>query len=157
MARKNKSKLNKLINAVDRAEQIAQQSHLNGVQEIVNTYLSCTGKARDKAISDIVKRHIDLQDILSKNDGVIVGMVEQALMQAATGYTYEEKEVRTVNGRKSVKVTTKQMPPNQAAMEFLLTNKAGDRYQKNPSAKADGSGKIDEIMEAIKNGGKTEL
>lgn len=155
--RKNK-KLNNLIDAVDKAEENIKQSHLNGVQDLVNTYLSCpNGRARTKAITEIVKKHSDLQDVLNNNDDVIIGMVEQALMQAATGYTYEEREVRTVNGRKTVKVTTKQMPPNQAAMEFYLTNKASDRYQRNPTNKADGSGKVDEIMEAIKHARKTKL
>lgn len=159
MSNRKNSNLNKLKAAVTKTEEKAVQTHLNGVQDLVNTYLSMpAGRQRDKAIRKIVYDSKELQNLLAENEEIITGKVEQALMQSATGYTYEEKEIRIINGKKSVKTTIKQVPPNQAAMEFYLTNKKPDEWQKNPTGTSeDKNGKVDEIMEALKNARKTEL
>lgn len=63
-----------------------------------------------------------------------------------------ERRERIVGGRKTVEIITREVPPNQSAVEFFLTNKAGDTYRKTPVAMSDdGAGKLDAILEAMKN------
>lgn len=126
---------------------------LNAVQSLVNCCLNIQNdNKRQKAIADIVAKSDGVRQLLDGNPELIRSEVEQALIRAATGYTVTERKDRIVNGRRSVEITTKQIPPNQSAMEFYLINCAGDRYSKNPtSTTEDGNGKVDEILEALKN------
>lgn len=78
--------------------------------------------------------------------------IEKAMMELATGCTVTETRVRTGAGGKTVEKIVKQLPPNQAAAEFLLINKASDRFARNPEVKkADGEGRLSEVLEAIRN------
>nr|DAE14386.1 MAG TPA: terminase small subunit [Phage sp. ctIHi3]DAG07191.1 MAG TPA: terminase small subunit [Caudoviricetes sp.] len=125
----------------------------NAVQSLVNCCLNIQNvNKRQKAIADIVAKSDSVRQILDSNPELIRLDVEQALIRAATGYTVTERKERIVNGRRSVEITTKQIPPNQSAMEFYLINRAGDSYSKNPTSTTEGgNGKVDEILEALKN------
>lgn len=123
------------------------------MQSLVNCCLNIQNvNKRQKAIADIVAKSDSVRQILDSNPELIRLDVEQALIRAATGYTVTERKERIINGRRSVEITTKQIPPNQSAMEFYLINRAGDSYSKNPTSTTEGgNGKVDEILEALKN------
>lgn len=128
-----------------------QQS--SAVQSIVNICLTVQNEnKRQKAINQIVTKSEEVRKLLSENPELIKTEVEQALIRAATGYEVTEKKVKISGGRKSVETITKTIPPNPAALEFFLTNKAGNEYSKNPIVKnEEGNGKINEILEALKD------
>lgn len=107
---------------------------------------------RQKAIQQIIDRSEGVRQLIADNPELVRADVEQALIRAATGYTVTERRERIVGGRKTVEIITREVPPNQSAVEFFLTNKAGDAYSKTPVAMSDdGAGKIDAILEAMKN------
>lgn len=57
-----------------------------------------------------------------------------------------------VNGVKTVETVEKHIQPSNAAMEFYLVNKKPGEYSRTGGVSGDGEGKLDEILEAIKNG-----
>ena len=105
-----------------------------------------------KAIQQIIDRSEGVRQLIADNPELVRADVEQALIRAATGYTVTERRERIVGGRKTVEIITRDIPPNQSAVEFFLTNKACDTYSKAPVAiSEDGAGKLDAILEAMKN------
>lgn len=57
-----------------------------------------------------------------------------------------------MNGVKTVETVEKHIPPSNAAMEFYLINKKSGEYSRTGGASSNSSGKLEEIMEALKNG-----
>ena len=132
-----KRAINSLAIDLDKYKKADTEQRVNAVQSLVECYLNTSESKRQKAI----------QQIIDRSEGV-----EQALIRAATGYTVTERRERIVGGRKTVEIITREVPPNQSAVEFFLTNKAGDAYSKTPVAMSDdGAGKLDAILEAMKN------
>ena len=123
------------------------------MQQLVEAYLSTENPAkRAKKISEIKTRHGGIAELLSENSELLTAEVEQALIRAATGYTIVEHKTKFVNGIKTVETLEKHIAPSQAAIEFYLINKKSENYSKTGVASGDGEGKIEEIMEALKNG-----
>ena len=125
----------------------------NAVQSLVNCCLNIQNvNKRQKAIQQIIDRSEGVRQLIADNPELVRADVEQALIRAATGYTVTERRERIVGGRKTVEIITRDIPPNQSAVEFFLTNKACDTYSKAPVAiSEDGAGKLDAILEAMKN------
>ncbi|MBR1832491.1 MAG: hypothetical protein IJ784_08675, partial [Ruminiclostridium sp.] len=109
-------------------------------------------KQRERAISKVLRQEKQLNEMLRQNDDILIADIEKAMTELATGCTVTETRIRTGAGGKTVEKIVKQLPPNQAAAEFLLINKASDRFARNPEVKkADGEGRLSEVLEAIRN------
>lgn len=152
MSRKKKS-IAALGAAIAEHEKLNNSSSTSAVQQLVEAFLSTNNPAkRAKKIAEIKSRCGGIAEMLSENSELLTAEVEQALIRAATGYTVTEKKIRFVNGIKTVETVEKHIPPSNAAMEFYLINKKPGEYSRTGGVSSDGEGKIDEIMEAIKNG-----
>lgn len=147
-----KKAIKSLANDIDIYGKSNTETRVNAVQSLVECYLNTSESKRQKAIKQIIDRSEGIRQLIADNPELVRADVEQALIRAATGYTVTERRERIVGGRRTVEVITREVPPNQAAVEFFLTNKAGDSYSKTPVAMSDdGAGKLDAILEAMKN------
>ncbi len=152
MSRKKKS-IAALGAAIAEHEKLNNSSSASAVQQLVEAFLSTNNPAkRAKKIAEIKSRCGGIAEMLKENSELLTAEVEQALIRAATGYTVTEKKVRFVNGIKTVETVEKHILPSNAAMEFYLINKKPGEYSRTGGVSGDGEGKIDEIMEALKNG-----
>ena len=77
--------------------------------------------------------------------------MEQALIRAATGYTFTEQSTKIVIGVKTVETRERHIAPSQAAIEFYLINKKGEEFSKTGGASGNSEGALAEILEAVKN------
>lgn len=139
--------------AMNSADKTAETERLNGFKRLCAAYLS-TGdsKQREKAIKKVIRQENGLNEILQQNDEILTADLERALMELALGCTVTEERVKTGSGGKTIERITRQLPPNQAAAEFLLINRSPERFSRNPEpVRNDGEGRIDEILEALKN------
>ena len=107
---------------------------------------------RAKKIAEIKSRSEGLNSLLEENSELVTAEIEQALYRAATGYTVTERRIKYVNGVKTVETFEKNILPSQAAIEFYLINKKPADYSRMGGVSGDGEGKVEEILEAIKNG-----
>ena len=145
-----KRAINSLATDLDKYKKADTEQRVNAVQSLVECYLNTSESKRQKA--QIIERSEGVRQLIADNPELVRADVEQALIRAATGYTVTERRERIVGGRKTVEIITRDIPPNQSAVEFFLTNKAGDTYSKAPVAiSEDGAGKLDAILEAMKN------
>jgi len=151
-SRKNKS-LKALKSAAAACEKSSENGLLNGFKRICNAYIS-TGdeRQRERALKKIIRQEQGLTDTLRQNDELLTAMAERALLELAYGCTVTERRIKTTPNGKSVEEIVRQLPPNEAALSFILTNRDAERYARNPQAKSgDGNGCISEIVEALKN------
>ncbi len=147
-----KRAINSLATDLDKYKKADTEQRVNAVQSLVECYLNTSESKRRKAIQQIIDRSEGVRQLIADNPELVRADVEQALIRAATGYTVTERRERIVGERKTVEIITREVPPNQSAVEFFLTNKAGDTYSKTPVAiSEDGAGKLDAILEAMKN------
>lgn len=152
MSRKKKS-IAALGVAIAEHEKLNSSAPTSAVQQLVEAFLSTNNPAkRAKKISEIKSRLTGISEMLTENSELLAAEVEQALIRAATGYTVTEHKTKIVNGVKTVETAEKHIPPSNAAMEFYLINKKSDEYSRTGGVSGDGGGKLDEILEAIKNG-----
>lgn len=151
MTNGKKKNLAALKKAMSGNDENAITERKSGVKMLVEAYVNNPDlKKRERAVRKVVRQRGEIKELLEGNAPLVTSEIEQALVEMATGYTAEESVTRLVNGRKSVEKRVRQIPPNQKAIEFYLTNKAD--YSNSPERKSeDGSGKIAEIMEALKN------
>lgn len=150
--RKNKS-IKTLKSAAAACEKNAEFGLLNGFKRICCAYIS-TGdeRQRERAIKKILRQEQGLTNTLRQNDELLTALAERALMELACGCTVTERKTRTTPNGKIVEETVRQLPPNEAALSFILTNRDAERYSKNPQAKSgDGNGCVADIVEALKN------
>lgn len=149
-SRKQKS-IEALKSGVLAAEKSVENDRPNIVKQLVNAVLTIPDeKKRAKALRKIIYNHTEIQKLIQENPTLLVADVERSMYELAAGCTITEETVTVSGGRRTVKTITKQLPPNQAAIEFILTNK-GDYSARPEAATADGSGKIEEILEALRN------
>lgn len=149
---KNKS-IENIKSAMNSATKTAEIGRLNAFKRLCAAYIS-TGdsKQREKAIKKVIRQESGLNEMLRQNDEILTADLERALMELALGCTVTEERVKTGTGGKTIEKITKQLPPNQAAAEFLLINRTPERFSRNPEPiKNDGEGRINEILEALKN------
>ncbi len=152
MSRKKKS-IAALRAAIAEHEKLNSSAPTSAVQQLVEAFLSTNNPAkRAKKINEIKSRLEGVSEMLTENSELLAAEVEQALIRAATGYTVTEHKTKIVNGVKTVETAEKHIPPSNAAMEFYLINKKSDEYSRTGGVSGDGGGKLDEILEAIKNG-----
>lgn len=150
--RKNKS-LKSLKSAAAACEKNSESGLLNGFKRICNAYIS-TGdeRQRERALKKIVRQEQGLSDTLRQNDELLTAIAERALMELACGCTVTERKTKITPSGKITEEIVRQLPPNEAALSLILTNRDAERYAKNPQAKSgDGNGCISEIVEALKN------
>ena len=148
-----KKSIESIKSALDSAKKSVESSTANGFKRLCAAYIS-TGdaKQRERAVNKVLRQEKGLNEMLRQNDDILTADIEKAMTELATGCTVTETRVRTGTGGKIVEMIVKQLPPNQAAAEFLLINKASDRFSRSPTAKSDdGEGRLSEILEAIKN------
>lgn len=125
----------------------------SAVQQLVEAFLSTDNPTkRAKRIAEVKSRCDGIAAMFADNSELLAAEVEQALIRAATGYTVTEKKVRIVKGVKTVELVEKHIPPSNAAMEFYLINKKPGEYSRTGGVSGDGKGKIEEILEVLKNG-----
>ena len=149
-SRKQKS-IEALKSGVLAAEKTTENDRPNIVKQLVNAVLTIPDeKKRAKALRKIIYNHTEIQKLLEENPKLLVADVERSMYELAAGCTITDETIIVSGGRKTVKTVTKQLPPNQAAIEFILTNKA-DYSARPESASSDANGKIDEIMEALRS------
>lgn len=142
-----------LKSGMEASAEIPANAHLNGFKRLCEAYIG-TGdeKKREQAIKKIIRQENGLIDMLRQNDSLLTSNLEMAMMELALGCTVTETHIKTGSNGRTVERVERQLPPNQNAAEFLLINRSPDRFTKNPEAvKADGEGRIAEIMEALKN------
>lgn len=152
MSKKKKS-LATLGAAIAEHEKLNNSAPTSAVQQLVEAFLSTNNPAkRAKKIAEIKSRSEGLNAMLEENSGLVAAEIEQALYRAATGYTVTERRIKYVNGVKTVETVEKNIPPSQAAIEFYLINKKPADYSRTGGVSGDGEGKVEEILEAIKNG-----
>ena len=155
MKTSKKKSIESLKNALGSAKESQESGTVNGFKRLCAAYVS-TGdaKQRERAVGKVLRQEKGLNEMLRQNDDVLTALIERAMTELATGCTVTEKRVRTGSGGTVVETVTRQLPPNQAAAEFLLINKASDRYSRSPEVKSeDSEGRLTEILEAIKNAG----
>lgn len=152
MSRKKKS-IAALGAAIAEHEKLNKNSSTSAVQQLVEAFLSTNNpEKRAKKIAEIKSRHDGIAKMFAENSDLLTAEVEQALIRAATGYTVVEHKTKLVNGVKTVETTEKHIAPSQAAIEFYLINKKSDEYSRSGGSPGDSEGRIEEILEAIKNG-----
>ncbi len=152
MSRKKKS-IAALGAAIAEHEKLNNTTSTSAVQQLVEAFLSTANPTkRAKKISEIKSRFDGIEKLLSENSELLTAEVEQALIRAATGYTVTEHKTKFINGVKTVETIEKHIPPSNAAIEFYLVNKKPGDYSKTGGVSGDGEGKIEEILEALKNG-----
>ena len=91
-----------------------------------------SAKRRQKMIEDFTVRHSDAADFLAANENLVNAEAEAALIKAAVGGMFEEKEISYKNGIRSVNIKKKIVPPNIQALSLLLKNRMPDRYSDKP-------------------------
>ena len=153
MKPRKKNALKNIAANMQATENRQSNERFNAIQSIVDSCLNIQNiSKRQKAINDIVSRSDEVRQLLADNPELIKSEIEQALYRAATGYTVTETKVKISNGHRITETITKHIPPNQAAIEFYLTNRSGGEYSKNPAVKSDdGEGRLNEILEALRN------
>lgn len=152
MSKKNKS-LAALGAAIAEHEKLNNNAPTSAVQQLVEAFLSTNNPTkRAKKIAEIKSRSEGLNAMLEENGELVTAEIEQALYRAATGYTVTEHKTKYVNGIKTVETIEKNIPPSQAAIEFYLINKKPADYSRTGGVSGDSEGKVEEILEAIKNG-----
>lgn len=152
MSKKKKS-LAALGAAIAEHEKINNSAPTSAVQQLVEAFLSTNNPTkRAKKIAEIKSRSEGLNSLLEENSELVTAEIEQALYRAATGYTVTERKIKYVNGVKTVETFEKNILPSQAAIEFYLINKKPADYSRMGGVSGDGEGKVEEILEAIKNG-----
>ena len=153
MSSARKKSIASLKNAIAAGGSITENDRINGFKRLCAAYLS-TGdaKQRERAVNKVLRQEKELNEMLRQNDDILTADIEKAMTELALGCTVTEKRIRTGSGGRVVEEIVRQLPPNQAAAEFLLINKASDRYSRAPEVKSDeGEGRLSEILEAIKN------
>ncbi len=152
MSRKKKS-IAALGAAIAEHEKLNNSTSSTAVQQLVEAFLSTANPTkRAKRISEIKSRYDGIEKLLSENSELLTAEVEQALIRAATGYTVTEHKTKFINGVKTVETIEKHIPPSNSAIEFYLINKKPGDYSRTGGVSGDGEGKIEEILEALKNG-----
>ncbi len=152
MSRKKKS-IAALGAAIAEHEKLNNSTSTSAVQQLVEAFLSTANPTkRAKRISEIKSRFDSIEKLLSENSELLTAEVEQALIRAATGYTVTEHKTKFINGVKTVETIEKHIPPSNSAIEFYLINKKPGDYSRTGGVSGDGEGKIEEILEALKNG-----
>lgn len=152
MSRKKKS-IAALGAAIAEHEKLNNSTSTSAVQQLVEAFLSTANPAkRAKRISEIKSRYDGIEKLLEENSELLTAEVEQALIRAATGYTVTEHKTKFINGVKTVETIEKHILPSNAAIEFYLINKKPENYSRTGGVSGDGEGKIEEILEALKNG-----
>jgi transcriptional regulator with XRE-family HTH domain len=96
-----------------------------------------------------------ISDALKKGKEVVDIQVENALLQRALGYDYEEREefIEDTDGarKKRVRVLKKKALPDVAAQIFWLRNRRRGTWSNNPEGThAENTGENDNLFEAIK-------
>lgn len=152
MSRKKKS-IAALGAAIAEHEKLNNSTSTSAVQQLVEAFLSTANPTkRAKRISEIKLRFDGIEKLLSENSELLTAEVEQALIRAATGYTVTEHKTKFINGVKTVETIEKHIPPSNSAIEFYLINKKPGDYSRTGGVSGDSEGKIEEILEALKNG-----
>ncbi len=152
MSRKKKS-IAALSAALAEHEKLNNSTSSTAVQQLVEAFLSTANPTkRAKRISEIKLRYDGIEKLLSENSDLLTAEVEQALIRAATGYTVTEHKTKFINGVKTVETIEKHIQPSNAAIEFYLINKKPEDYSRTGGVSGDSEGKIEEILEALKNG-----
>ncbi len=84
------------------------------------------------------KEFSEFSESLKKGKDYVDAEVENALLKRALGYSYEEttREV-DANGKKTVKVVTKQVIPDTTAQIFWLKNRRPDKWRDKPADEQD--------------------
>ncbi len=154
MSRNKKRALETLKSGINSTGKAAESRDLNGFKRLCAAWTS-TGdqKERERRIKKIVRQETGLAEMLRQNDDILTADLERAMLELATGCTVTETRTRVSSGGgKTVERIERQLPPNQSAAEFLLTNRAPERFTKNPQPVSEGGeGRISEILEALKN------
>ncbi len=81
-----------------------------------------------------VKRHPKFRDAVEygRNSGD-EEVVRAAFKRAVGGYSVTEtQKTTTADGSVSIKTTTRQLPPSDAAVKFWLTNRRNSKWRANP-------------------------
>ena len=152
MSKKKKS-IAALGAAIAEHEKLNNSAPTSAVQQLVEAFLSTNNPAkRAKKIAEIKSRFEGLNAMLEENCELVTAEIEQALYRAATGYTVVEHKTKFVNGVKTVETVEKHIAPSQAAIEFYLINKKPADYSRTGGTSGDGEGRVEEILEAIRNG-----
>lgn len=153
-----KSRKKELAKDIAEYEKKRSQSDLNSVDALVSCCLIPDIKQRKKAVTEIVEKNAELRTLLDSNPKLLVSQVEQSLMKLATGYTATETTKRISNNRVFTETKTKQVPPNQKAIEYFLNNRAADKWSGSPdSDDNEALAKLDEILKGVKtNAADTE-
>lgn len=148
MARQRK---NNIAKDIENYEQSRAQSGLNSIDALVGCCLIPDAKRRKQAVAEIVRQNSELRGLLDGNPKLLQSEVERTLLKMATGYTVTETTRRVSNGRVLLETKTKQIPPNQRAIEYYLNNRAADKWSGSPDGDGDEAlARLDEILKGVR-------
>lgn len=132
MNKNTKRALREIAGAMSDVGESAKQS-ADTIGDLVNTLLTePNAKKRKRLIDDFTARHTDAADFLAANDNLVNSEAEAALIKAAVGGVFEEREISFKGGRKSVSIKRRNVPPNMQALAMLLKNRMPDKYTDKP-------------------------
>lgn len=101
-------------------------------------------------------KYSEIDEALKKGKDVIDFEVEEALIKAALGYSYEEETVVKVkdshgNEQAQIKKVKKHAHPNVAALIFWLKNRKPSKFRDKPVDDSDGDimRKLDQVLDGI--------
>lgn len=103
------------------------------VADFINTLLAEPDKKRRKQmIKEFSERRKDAAKFLEEHEELINAEAELALIGAAVGRVQAEKEISYKGGKRRISAKIKKIPPNVAALNFLLKNRMPDKYSDKP-------------------------
>lgn len=148
--KKSLLKLKSIVNSDDKS---AENLDFNSFKRLCEIFLANPEpKKRERALRKYINNHRQLQSLIENNEDLLAFGVEQALIKLATGYTVTERRIKTTNRGRFTEEVEREVPPNPKAVEFFLTNAKPDKYSQKPEANsANSEGRINELLEALKN------
>lgn len=151
MARTRKKNISKDLMEYEKSLSQSGLNSLNSIDLLVSCCLIPDGRQRKKAVSEVLAQNAELRKVIESNPKLVVSQVERSLLKQATGYTVTDTTKRISNGRVFVETKTRQIPPNQKAIEYFLNNRAADKWSGSPDSGDDGAlAKLDEILKGVK-------
>lgn len=151
MARRRKKDIASDMAEYEKKLSQSDLNSLNSIDRLVSCCLIPDGRQRKKAVAEVLAQNSELRKLLNENSKLLVSQVERSLVKQATGYTVTETTKRISGGRVFTETKTKQVPPNQKAIEYFLNNRAADKWSGSPNGEDDGAlAKLDEILKGVK-------
>ena len=93
-----------------------------------------------ESLNQYKNKYADVYNALMAPRGEADDQIEAALFRRCIGYNYEESSKKQTTGKNGELIwletrTTKHLPPDPSCIQFWLTNRRPDEWQRNPEQK----------------------